>query len=416
MNTRLLSRALFPLRAALVPAALALSLTQCAPSSSPPGSAPEQVTSTRSAMTGTLSVECVDTPCQQASGVTVTYANLPGTAAIGIQPTGPASAAPFVYQIVPDGSGTITFQNVIGGAPGSPAPLVARATFPYDATIAPIESDPFQIDELPPTISLKCSTSACARGDDVIVDFTNLPGYFYGVVTLAPVGLPDNALEWLPYQFTDWAVNGELRFKNFPPNVPLVAKAFRGDFVDWWFNEEVAASDPSQAITLTGPGPTLSLQCSDNPCLSATSTVTLTYANMPGYLYDMIAIAPVGAPNALHLPVQYTSGQINGTFTFKNLPANVPLEPRAFAPFDFTQKTFPLPPPAPQPAPLTLVGPPPSLTVQCTPSPCTRASAISVAYANMPGYPDDVITLAPFEGSALVHTEFQYTGGAVSGW
>ena len=68
----------------------------------------------------------------------------------------------------------------------------------------------------------------------------------------------------------------------------------------------------------------------DQSSYSSGSTITVTYAGLPGNMHDWIAIAPAGSPNTSVLAFVFTNGQTSGTATF-SAPAAGTYVARAFA-------------------------------------------------------------------------------------
>jgi probable HAF family extracellular repeat protein len=132
------------------------------------------------------------------------------------------------------------------------------------------------------------------------------------------------------------------------------------------------------------------------------STITVTYAGMPGYADDWIALAPAGAPNKTYAAYVRTNGQATGTATF-TAPAGGSYVVRAFL-----HNTF------------TLLGESSAFSMGTTTVSTDQASyapgsTITVTYAGMPGYANDWIALASAGAANTSYVAYVATGGQSSG-
>jgi hypothetical protein len=229
------------------------------------------------------------------------------------------------------------------------------------------------------------------------------PGYApSGTITVAYAGLPGNADDWVaiapagsdPTVFTAWVfTNGQTSgTATFiaPASGTYVARAF-----------------PNSTFTLLAESASFSVAApvisTDGSVYSVGSTITVSYAGMPGYTDDWIAIAPAGAPVATYLAYVVTGGAADGTATF-TAPATGSYVARAFP-----NNTY------------NLLAETPTFITTATPVVTTDKSqyapgaTITVTYAGLPGNLDDWIAVAPAGAPDNTYVAYVFTNGQTSG-
>jgi hypothetical protein len=171
---------------------------------------------------------------------------------------------------------------------------------------------------------------------------------------------------------------------------PYVARAYLNDT-----NTLLAESAP---FTIT------SATVSTNQSSYAPSTtVTVTYAGLPGNANDWIALAPAGSPATTHLAWMYTGGQTSGTATF-----TAPLNGGPYVARAYLNDTNTL---LAESAPFTIT----SSTVSTDQSNYAPGAPVTVTYAGLPGNAKDWISIAPAGSPSTTFVAWVYTGGQTSG-
>jgi cysteine-rich repeat protein len=344
-----------------------------------------------------VTTRCSDDPCKQTSTVTVDFANLPGFTddAVSVLPVGANAGEPWPYQLTgghPDG--TLTFTNLV------PGDVAARAFRPaaFDAPLA--VSAPFRVVGESPTLTLTCSEAPCRRTSLVTVRFAHLPGRFYDLVTFAPLGAPPD--QHVEMRYTQGQISGEMTFTHLPRG-RIVARAF-DDYAINLFSKLLVES---AYIDIVGDAPSVTIDpCPGGPCPAA-GPVTVRFANMPGYSYDLLTFARKGSPLTEHAELLYTSAAIDGAVTVKNLPANVPLVVRAFQNQDWSSAIA-------VSDPVVFSGDPVRFTVGCAPT-CLVGQDIDVTFSGMPGFAWDFFAPIPWGHADEELLARAYTSGRTSG-
>ena len=144
------------------------------------------------------------------------------------------------------------------------------------------------------------------------------PATYHDWIAIAPAGSPNTSV--LAFVFTNGQTSGTATF-SAPADGSYVARAFAND--DYILLAESAAFTVSSTTIST-----------DQSSYTSGSTITVTYAGLPGNLHDWIAIAPAGSPNTSVLAFVFTNGQTSGTATF-TAPADGSYVARAFANDDY---------------------------------------------------------------------------------
>jgi hypothetical protein len=133
----------------------------------------------------------------------------------------------------------------------------------------------------------------------------------------------------------------------------------------------------------------------------------VTYAGLPGYAKDWIAIAPAGAPATTFVAWAYTGGQTSGAATFA-----APLPAGSYVARAFPNDTYT---PLVESAAFTVTAPITNYTIATDQSSYAAGGSVTVTYGGLPGYPRDWIAIAPAGSSATTFVAWAYTGGQASG-
>jgi hypothetical protein len=161
--------------------------------------------------------------------------------------------------------------------------------------------------------------------------------------------------------------------------------------------DPVETANTTQAVV--GPSVT-----TDQTTYPANSTVTLSYAGMPGNQYDWVAVSAASSPDTAYLKYEYINGQTSGTATYAGLPAGS-YEARAYENDSYTvlaRSSF------------TIAG---STTASITTDHASysQGSLVTVNYANLPGNQSDWVAISAAGSSASSYVKYVYTNGAMSG-
>jgi hypothetical protein len=363
--------------------------------------APNEATSTvRSALGApSVSLACSDTPCAASSTMTVSFANLAGT---------PLEWVAITYANAPTGI-LEAYKATSGGASGAvpfpsfrpdPGMYVARAFGGADGYALLAESAPFRAGTTPPNapaITTACSESPCLGSSTITASFTNLPGTPDDWIAITY--WPDSpTTSDFAYAYTGGAVSGSSKFSNMNLRDGMyVARAFTKN----WY--QVVAESAPFAIG-SGAPPTVSITCSDDPCLRG-STITATYANLPPVATLGIQVAPPWASVNGYVNWVPTNGQSSGTATFTKFSVEEPLIARVydnvFPTLDSTNR-------------ITAHGAHPSLAAACAPA-CTTETPVVASFVDLQGYTQDWIAAIPEGAPDTQRATWKFTNGVVTG-
>jgi WD40 repeat protein len=315
------------------------------------------------------------------TNVVVTYNGLTGplpNTLVLATPGAPASSYLTSLTTLSGGSGTASLS-----APATAGTYVARA-ISSDGTQVLLESTPFTVGTNP---LVNVAQSSYAAGARIVVNYTGLPGNVDDWIALAPAGSATTT--YRAYVFTNGRNSGSVTF-TAPAAGSYVVRAL--------LHNTVTLLAESPAFTVSDPVVTL-----DKSSYAAGSTITVTYAGLPGFEEDWIAIAPVGSPNTTYLAYVFTGGQTSGTATF-----TAPATPGSYVVRAFPNNTF-----VPVWESAAFAVNTPTVTVD-HPS-YNAGGTITVSYAWMPGNADDWIALAPAGSPNTTYVNYIFTGGQTSG-
>jgi hypothetical protein len=223
----------------------------------------------------------------------------------------------------------------------------------------------------------------------VAVSWTNMPGNNLDWVAINVAGSAPNA-GFVQWTYIGGQMSGSTTFNNIPAG-SYEARAYR---------------DNTYEILATSSFSVVSTTVSTNKAVyTQGETVVVTFASMPGNQNDYISINTAGsAPNAGFVATQYTTGEVNGTRSFANLPVGS-YEARAYLDNTFTVLATT------------------SFTVSASTTTITTdkityadGETVIVSWTDLPGNTNDWIAIypsgSPDTGPA---TQWLYTNGAASG-
>jgi L-ascorbate metabolism protein UlaG (beta-lactamase superfamily) len=235
-----------------------------------------------------------------------------------------------------------------------------------------------------------------AAGATVTVTFAGLPGNAKDWIGLAPAGSPDTTFgSWV---YTGGQTSGTATFSAPLPAGSYVSRAF--------LNDGFTLLAESASFTVTAPITTSTIS-TNHPSYAAGSTVTVTYAGLPGYAKDWIGLAPAGSPDTTVSSWVYTGGQTSGTATF-----SAPLPAGSYVARAFLNDGFTL---LAESASFTVTAPITMSTISTDQSSYAAGATVTVTYAGLPGNAKDWIGLAPAGSPDTTFGSWVYTGGQTSG-
>jgi hypothetical protein len=144
----------------------------------------------------------------------------------------------------------------------------------------------------------------------------------------------------------------------------------------------------------------------DQASYAAGSTVTVTYAGLPGNADDWVAIAPAGGPNTTYLAYVFTNGQTSGTASLKAPPAGT------YVARAFPHNTFSL---LAESAAFTTTSTTTVTTVATDQTSYASGATVTVSYGGLPGFPDDWIAIASAGAPNTKYLAYVFTSGQTSG-
>ena len=321
------------------------------------------------------------------STITVSYAGLPGNNHdwIAIAPAGsPHTSVTAFVLTFGQTSGTATFSAPAAGS------YVARA-FANDDYIFLAETAAFTVTAAPNPVTISTDMSSYPSGSTITVSYAGLPGNNHDWIAIAPAGSPHTSVT--AFVLTFGQTSGTATF-SAPAAGSYVARAFAND--DYIFLAETAAFTVTAPVTIS----------TDMSSYTSGSTITVSYAGLPGNNHDWIAIAPAGSPHTSVTAFVLTFGQTSGTATF-SAPAAGSYVARAFANDDYIFLA--------ETASFTVTGAPSAVTISTDQSSYTSGSTITVSYAGLPGNNHDWIAIAPAGSPHTSVTAFVLTFGQTSG-
>jgi ABC-type sulfate transport system substrate-binding protein len=313
--------------------------------------------------------------------ITVTYAGLPGNLKdwIAIAPAG-SDNTNFVAFVFTNGqtSGTATFPATAAGS------YVARS-FSNNTFTLVAESPAFTVLSSSATISTDQSTYP--NGATITVTWAGLPGNLKDWIAIAPAG-SDNT-SFVDFVFTNGQTSGTATF-TAPASGSYVARAFSNNTFT------LVAESPAFSVG------TLTIS-TDQSTYAPGSTITVTYAGLPGNLKDWIAIAPAGSDNTSFVDFVFTNGQTSGTATFI-APAAGSYVARAFSNNTFTLLV--------ESTAFTVGG---SATISTDQSTYAPGATVTVTFAGLPGNQKDWLAIAAAGSDNTSFVAFVFTNGQTSG-
>jgi hypothetical protein len=228
-------------------------------------------------------------------------------------------------------------------------------------------------------------------GDNVTVEYQNLPGNALDWLALVPKGGSDfNYVAWM---YTGGTTDGAATFTNLNlrPGT-YVARAFANDGY-----ERVAESGD---IKVGLDGVSLALERST---YSPNDAINLSYAGLPADATNWITIVPAGSALNRIDEWHYTAADSNGQLAFAALPAGT-YEARAFLANDFTLATT-----------ITLVVTNNNASVTSSKAQFGIGESITIEFTGAPGSAKDWIAISPAGSDATTYGEWAYLDGATSG-
>jgi hypothetical protein len=304
--------------------------------------------------------------------MTVTYSGLPGNLQdwIAISPAGSPTTS-YVAYVFTNGqkNGTATFTAPKAGT------YVARA-LPSNTFTLLAESASFSVT------SVSTDRASYAAGATITVTYSGLPGNPQDWIAIAPAGSATTS--YVAYVFTNGQQSGTATF-TAPAGGTYVARAFPNNTFD--------LLTESAAFSITGVSV-------DRVSYAPGSTITVTYAGLPGNLQDWIAIAPAGSATTSYVAYVFTNGQQSGTATF-TAPGAGSYVARAFP-----NNTF------------DLIAESAAFSVRSVSVDRTSyapSSMITVTYSGLPGNLEDWIAIAPAGSPATSYLAYVFTNGQQSG-
>jgi CHRD domain len=237
--------------------------------------------------------------------------------------------------------------------------------------------------------SISTDHATYAPGATVTVTFAGLPGNAKDWLAIAPAGSPNTT--YIDFVFTNGQTGGTATF-TAPAAGSYVARAF---------DNNTYTLLVESAVFTTAAGPTIS---TDQSTYAPGSTVTVTFAGLPGNAKDWLAIAAAGSDNTSYVAFVFTNGQTSGTATF-TAPA-----PGSYVARAFENNTYTL---IAQSAVFTTTAP--SGTISTDQSIYLPGSTITVTYGGLPGNAKDWLAIAPAGSPNTTYTAFVFTNGQTSG-
>ena len=316
--------------------------------------------------------------------ISVTYGGLPGNAKdwIAIASAGSANTS-FVAWVYSSGqsSGTATFTAPAAGT------YVAR-TFSNDTYTLLAESTAFQVDSL----AVSTDRSSYPVGSTVTVTYAGLPGNLKDWIAIAAAGSANTS--FVAWVYSNGQSSGSATF-TAPAAGSYVARTFSND--TYTLLAESTAFQVSSTTVST-----------DRQTYTLSSTVTVTYAGLPGNSTDWIGIVPAGSPNTSYVAWVFSNGQTSGTATF-SVPATFP-EPGvgSYVARTFSNGTYTMLAESP---PFTVAPP----TISTDQAIYALGSTVTVTYAGMRGDAFDWIALAAAGSDNTSYFTWLSTHGLTSG-
>ena len=147
--------------------------------------------------------------------------------------------------------------------------------------------------------TVSTDSAAYAPGTTITVTYAGLPGNARDWIAIAAAGSANTS--FVAYVYTNGQTSGTASFMA-PAAGSYVARAFENDGYTLLAESFVFTSGPTIAT--------------DQSAYALGATITVTYAGLPGYPLDWIAIAAAGSADTSFVAYVYTNGQTSGTATF----------------------------------------------------------------------------------------------------
>jgi len=223
-------------------------------------------------------------------------------------------------------------------------------------------------------------------GARITVTYAGLPGNAKDWIDIAPAGSDNtNHVAWV---YSNGRASGTATF--IAPAVgSYVARTFSNDTFT------LLAESPAFQVT----SPTVT---TDQLAHVPGSTVTVTYAGLPGNARDWIAIAAAGSADTSYIAWVYSNGQTSGSATF-TAPAAGSYVARTFSNDTFTLLA--------ESAPFTVSTP----TISTDQVLYGLTSTVTVTYAGLAGNATDWIALAAAGSANTTYVAWVFTNGQTSG-
>jgi hypothetical protein len=253
---------------------------------------------------------------QPNSTVTVTYTNMPGNTYdwVGISTAGSPDTDYLAYSYtVGQTDGTAAFSGLPGGS------YEARAYLNNSYTV--LSRYAFTITSAP---SVSTSPTYVA-GDAITVGFAALPGNAYDWVAVCAAGAPD--MSYIQWKYTNGEVTGSRSFAGLAAG-NYEARAY--------VNNTFTRIATSTFTVTTGTPPPPPSVTTDQATYAAGQPINLSFMDLPGNVYDWVAISVAGSPDTSYIQWKFTNGQATGTKQFGGLPAGS-YEARAYVNNSFTR-------------------------------------------------------------------------------
>jgi Kelch motif/Galactose oxidase, central domain len=284
-------------------------------------------------------------------------------------------------------TGSYTFPG--GLAAGT---YVARA-YPNNTNNLLDESAPFVVNSYSSSVAISTDASLYSSDQSITVTWSGLPGTSTDWVSIAPEGSSSTT-------YTQWAWTGSA-----PSGSQVFTIAVPGNYVARAYpSGTYNLLAESSVFSVTSYGSAVSIS-TDASTYLAGSTMTVTWAGLPGNQYDWVSIAPQGSPAYSYSEYIYTGGVAGGSYAFGGLLTTGTFVARAYA--NDTNDVLA------ESAPFAVTAL--AATISTDASSYAVGQDITVAWTGLPGNATDWVTLAPQGSDPTAYDTYVYTGGQTSG-
>lgn len=237
--------------------------------------------------------------------------------------------------------------------------------------------------------------TAYTVGQDIVVDYTGMSGAATDWISIAFTTDPSNTYEL--WQFTGGGTSGTMTFA--APALTGGTYEARG-YYDWSGTSNFIIQQTSPSFTITG-GAT-PMVSTDKATYASGENVVLSWTNLPGNMFDWVAISPAGSAASSYIDFVYTNGATSGSHVFAGLPAGN-YEARAYLDNKYAilaMSTF------------SIAG---STTITTDALIYNAGDTVNVAWYNTPGNAMDYVAIATAGAPANMIVAQVSTGGATNG-